>query len=372
MVVMNRVWRKMARGLRVALGAAWAVLLGLSACGPSPSADDPRTQIQLVEIADVQPAEPGATGFTGLVAPRVESSLGFRVPGKVVERLVDTGQTVRRGQVLMRIDPADFEHNVAAQAGAVAAAKARAVQAAADEDRYRDLVASGAVSRSAYDQAKQAADSARALLSAAEAQLKVTADERSYSTLAADADAVVTATLAEPGQYVAAGQTVLRLAHAGPREAAVNLPETVRPPIGSRAEGAVYGSPLRIPARLRQLSDSADPLTRTYEARYVLDGPGAQAPLGATATIFLPSSASGREMAVPLGAIDDNGRTSGVWLLDAKRSAVSFRPVRLVRLDGERAIVSDGVRLGDHVVALGGHNLHEGERVRAIQSPILK
>lgn len=369
---MNRLWREIPRRFHLALVAVVAVSVSLSACKSSGLSDDPRTRTPLVEVAEVQPADPGAAGFTGLVAARVQSSLGFRVPGKIVERLVDTGQTVRRGQVLMRIDAADFEHAVAAQAGAVAAAKARAVQASADEDRYRDLVASGAVSRSAYDQAKQAADSARALLAAAEAQLRVTADERAYSTLLADSDGVVMETLAEPGQYVAAGQTVLRLAHAGPREAAVSLPETVRPAIGSLAEGSIYGSPQRVPARLRQLSDSADPLTRTYEARYVLEGPGAQAPLGATATIHLRSAASGRDMAVPLGAIDDDGRRSGVWMLDARGSAVSFRPVRIVRLEGERAIVADGVRVGDRIVALGGHALHDGERVRPVQQPVLK
>lgn len=359
-------------GMRdLALCAAVLAGLGLAGCKSS-AATDPRTEAPLVEIAEVEPANPGASGFTGVVAARVESSLGFRVPGKVVERLVDAGQAVRRGQVLMRIDAADFEHSLAAQAGVVAAAKARAVQAAADEDRYRDLVSSGAVSRSAYDQAKQAADSARALLSAAEAQMKLASDQRAYSTLLADADGVVMETLAEPGQFVSAGQTVLRLAHDGPREAAVSLPETVRPAIGSRAEASIYGSPLGITARLRQLSDSADPVTRTYEARYVLEGAGARPPLGATATIRLRSSASDQETAVPLGALDDNGRRSGVWILDAKRSTVSFRPVRLVRLEGERAIVSGGVRIGDRIVALGGRNLYEGEQVRAAQAAVFK
>jgi multidrug efflux pump subunit AcrA (membrane-fusion protein) len=154
--------------------AALVVLAGavvLPGCAPSKAADDPRTQTQLVEVAEVEPAGPAANGFTGVIAARVESNVGFRVAGKIVERLVDAGQTVRRGQPLMRIDATDFAHNVAAQAGVTAAAKARFVQAAADEERYRDLVTSGAVSRSAYDQAKQAADSARAQLSVAEAQL---------------------------------------------------------------------------------------------------------------------------------------------------------------------------------------------------------
>jgi RND family efflux transporter MFP subunit len=355
-------------GVWLALAAA----IGLSACSSAKSADDPRTRPQLVEIARVEPAGPAANGFTGVVAARVQSNLGFRVAGKLVERLVDAGQTVRKGQPLMRIDATDFEHNLAVQAGELAAAKARAVQAIQDEDRYRALVPSGAVSRSAYDQAKQAADSARALVSSAEAQLKLAQDERGYSTLLADADGVVMETLAEPGQFVAAGQVVLRLAHAGPREAAIGLPETLRPALGSRAEAAIYGSSARIGARLRQLSASSDPVTRTYEARYVLDGPGAQAPLGATATLYLPSSPSGGDMAIPLGALDDEGRGPGVWILVAKGPTVSFRPVHLIRLETERAIVSDGVRIGDQVVALGGHQLHEGERVRAVRAPVLK
>jgi RND family efflux transporter MFP subunit len=358
---------RFARALRRWGSLALAVFAGLSGCSPSKTAGDPRTQTQLVEVAEVEPAAAGANGFTGVVAARIESGLGFRVPGKIVERLVSAGETVRRGQPLMRVDPTDFEHAVVAQAGEAAAAKARVVQATADEDRYRDLVASGAVSRSAYDQAKQAADSARALLATSEAQVQVARDERSYSTLLADADGVVMETSAEPGQFVAAGQTVLRLAHAGPREAAVSLPETVRPAIGSLAEGSLYGGRSRTVARLRQLSGSADPVTRTYEARYVLEGPAAQAPLGATATIYLSSPGTEGAMAVPLGALDDEGRGPGVWLFDARTLTVSFRPTHVVRLEAERVIVSDGVQVGDHVVALGGHSLHQGEPVRTVR-----
>lgn len=371
MVVRSQVTSAARRG-KPGASVALAALVGLSACGSPGREVDPRTQSQLVEVAVVQAAGPGADGFTGVVTARVQSSLGFRVAGKVVERLVDAGQAVRRGQALMRLDATDFEHSTAAQAAAVAAAKARFVQAAADEERHRDLVASGAVSRAAYDQARQGADTARALLSAAEAQLRVSQDERGYSTLLADADGVVMETLAEPGQYVSAGQTVLRLAHAGPREAMVSLPETVRPAIGSRAEGRVYGFASRSPAQLRLLSSSADPLTRTFEARYVLAGPEAEAPLGATATIYLSSSAPARELAVPLGALDDRGRGPGVWIWSPKESAVSFRQVQVVRLEAERAIVSEGLRVGDRIVALGANSLHEGERVRVAPTPVLK
>jgi len=152
---------------------------------------------QLAEVAVVQPAEVGERAFTGVVSARVQSNLGFRVSGKVIERVVDSGEAVHQGQPLMRLDRTDYVHAITTQVGNVDAARARLQQAAADEARYSGLVSSGAVSQSAYDQVKAAADSARALLSAAEAQLKVAQDEGAYATLVADADGTVMETLAE-------------------------------------------------------------------------------------------------------------------------------------------------------------------------------
>ena len=350
--------------LTAALGA---VTMGLMACTSSHSAQDPRTAPQLAELSLVQSAGLSQRAFSGVVSARVQSNLGFRVSGKVIERLVDSGQAVHEGQPLMRVDRTDYTHAITVQVGNVDAARARLQQAAADEARYGGLVASGAVSQSAYDQVKAAADSARALLSAAEAQLKVAQDEGAYATLVADADGTVMETLAEPGQFVSAGQIVVRLARSGAREAAVNLPETLRPALGSTAYAILYGadadSATQYPARLRQLSDAADPLTRTFEARYVLEGEAARAPLGATVTVYLKDSERVGALSVPLGAIDDEGRGPGVWLLDRRSSSVSYRSVRFIRFDGERAIVSGEINIGDPIIAVGGHFLHEGQRV---------
>ncbi len=177
--------------------------------------------------------------FTGVVAARVQSDLGFRVQGKILERLVDTGQTVKRGQPLMRLDPIDLGLQAQAQQQAVAAARARAKQTTVEEARYRGLIASGAVSASAYDQIKAAADTAKAHLSAAQAQANVAQNASGYAVLLADADGVVMDTLAEPGQVVSAGQPVVRLARAGQREAIVQLPETLRPAAGTDAQATL-------------------------------------------------------------------------------------------------------------------------------------
>lgn len=349
------------------LAALCALLLtGPAGCKPSKGvSSDPLLSPRLVEVAIVEPVGTASESFTGTVGARVESDLGFRVPGKVIERLVNTGQTVRRGQPLMRIDATDYAHTRIAREEDVAAARARWVQADADERRYRGLVSDGAVSRSTYDQMKAAADSARSALAAATAQARVAGDEESYAVLTADADGTVTATAAEPGQVVSAGQIVVRLAHAGPREAVVDLPETIRPAIGSRASAILYGTELWVPARLRQLSDAADPATRTFEARYVMDGAGASAPLGATVTISLGADRSRRLLSVPLGAIDDEGRGPMVWVLDRDTATVAPRPVRIAALGEEAVTISDGLTVGDTIVATGGHYLHQGEHVAA-------
>ncbi len=221
--------------------AAALITLALALAGCKTSAqDDPRTQPELVRVTTVATPAGGSGSFTGAVTARVQSDLGFRVSGKVIRRMVDVGQTVVSGQPLMQIDITDYMHAITTQSENVAAARARADQAAADELRYRGLVRTGAVSASLYDQIKAAADSAQAQLAAAVAQEKIARDQGDYSILYADSDGTVVQTLAEPGQVVAAGQNVVKLAHAGPREAAVYLPETVRPVLGSVAQSRVH------------------------------------------------------------------------------------------------------------------------------------
>jgi putative NADH-flavin reductase/biotin carboxyl carrier protein len=217
---------------------------GISGCS-SKEHQDPRNLPDLVRIATVAPARQVDRSFTGVVTARVQSDLGFRVPGKVTKRLVDVGQNVHAGQPLMRIDVTDYVHAITTQTQNVAGAKAKAEQAAADEVRYRGLVSTGAVSASAYDQIKATADAAMAQLAAAEAQAQVVKNQGDYSLLVTDADGTVVETLAEPGQVVAAGQTVIKLAHAGPREAAVYLPETVRPATGVAPRGSNRNPPNR-------------------------------------------------------------------------------------------------------------------------------
>ena len=224
-------------GLVAAAGAA-AFFLVFETPKREAEAADPRTASPLVRVAEATKTETAERSFTGTVASRVQSNLGFRVPGKIVQRMVDVGQQVRQGQALMRIDETDLQLALTAKRNTVTAARAVLIQAQADEKRYAALVKNGlAATPQRYEQAKAALDTASAQLAAAEADAKVAENAATYTVLLADSDGTVVDTLGDPGQVVAAGQTVVQLAQAGPREAVVWLPETLRPEIGSEARG---------------------------------------------------------------------------------------------------------------------------------------
>ncbi len=344
---------------------AGLILLALAAGGcAKPKANDPRLQAPKVLTLRAEPAESNARTFTGTVEARVQSDLGFRVGGKITERCVDVGQRVSKGDPLMRIDPVDLKLSAAAQQANVEAARARYVQAKADEARLAKLVKSDVISPQDYDRVRAVLDSAKADLEAIEAQAKVSDNSSSYALLIADADGVVVQTLAEPGQVVAAGQTVVQLAHDGPREASINLPEDVRPSPGSAATARLYGRDKSYGAKLRQLSDSADSVTRTFKARYVLEGDAASAPLGSTVTVTVPTESTTDTdlVLVPAGAVYDRGNGPGVWIVDDKK-AVRFSVVEIASVGRDEVAVSKGLKAGQTIVALGAHLLHEGQEV---------
>lgn len=339
------------------------LLLALTACSHSPA---PTEQVAKVAWFTAAPASGEKASFTGVVHARTESNLGFRVAGKIVERLVDPGQAVHRGQALMRIDPVDYELAAGAAHAAVAAAQARQVQAVAEEARLRKLLATGAVSTQAYEQAKAAADSAIAQTNAESARARQTEHQRDYAVLLADMDGVVLEVPADAGQVVAAGQTVVRLARQGAREALVYLPETALA-LAKRPASAVLFSASgdASPATLRELAAVADPQTRTYLARYTLSGEAARAPLGATVTIQMDSGAAA-QIGVPVSALVDQGKGSGVWVIDNKTSTVSLRAVQVAQLGEEQARLSKGLAPGERAVAFGGHLLKAGQKVQLL------
>lgn len=337
---------------------AMLLVLALAACGsgaPNKTAEGP-----LVRTAVVGGAETAPQRYTGVVRSRTESDLGFRVGGKVVQRLVDPGQRVRRGQVLMRIDAIDLQLQASASRDQVRAAEAQAAHAAAEEARQRRLLDAGAVSRSAYDAALAASESAQAAAAAARSGARQAGNQAGYGTLVADAEGVITEVLAQPGQVVAPGAVVVRLARAGNREAAIAVPETQLATLPRTGQAYVYGSTTPILAQLREVAGAADPLTRTFDARFVLSQ--SELPLGSTVTVELPR-ATAVDIRVPLTALHDPGSGPGVWVV--RDNKVRFRAVRVARLGEEAAsIVPGSLSAGERIVILGANQLREGETVR--------
>ena len=325
---------------------------------------DPRIEDKLVNVISVNEAKKQEQSFTGVVTAKVQSNLGFRVSGKIVERLVNKGEEVKAGQVLMKIDNNDLSLLINEKENAVKAAEANYILALADEQRYKKLLELNAVPLQQYEQKKALADTTKAQFSASQNQLKIEKNEKNYSLLLADVDGTIVDVLAEQGAVVGVGQTVIQLAHKGAREASVDLPETIHPEINSKAQAKLFSKDERISVQLRQLSNSADSQTRTFEARYILSGEVANAPLGSTITVYLDEKNDNNKIEIPLSAIKNEGKGTGVWIYNSDSSTISFRKIEIDSLSAETALIKSGLSSEDKIVSLGAHFLHEGQKVR--------
>lgn len=335
----------------------------LAGCSGQAQDTDPRTQDPLVIQEHVRSQDQQERRFLGRIGARVDSPLGFRVGGKIQDRLIQNGDRVTRGQVLMTLDPKDLKLDHQARLAAVQAAQAQADQAQADLKRMQLLVDQGAVSRQAYEQSRQAATSAQANLRSAQAQADISRNADQYSSLKADADGIVTEQLADVGQVVAAGQAVLRLAHDGPRDVLVSLPEQLDVPQGTQGRIELPGQTALAPVRLRELAQSSDPATRSFLARFALEDERLTPRLGSSAILYLDLPHEQPLTRVPLTALFDAGQGPGVWLIKDDQT-VQWHSVRIARLEQEDAYLSEGPQIGAPIVALGANLLHEGQKVR--------
>src|SRR5262245_48606307 len=210
--------------------------------------------------------------FVGTVRPRIEADMGFRVGGKVSKRLVEVGAMVDAGQPLATLDEVDLKLQAEQAVAEFSAATGVLAQASAAETRAKELRQKGWSTEAQLDQAKAAADEARARLKRAERSVELTKNSLSYATLMTDAPGVVTSTLIEPGQVVAAGQTAIRVARLAEKEIVVAIPEALLTHAkSSDARVTIWSEPDKVyVAKLRELAPSAEPMTRTYQTKFSL------------------------------------------------------------------------------------------------------
>lgn len=355
----------------VSLTATMAAAALLAACSePAP----PPAVVKPVFVTTVTQAASAQTrSFTSVVRARVETDLGFRAGGKVVERLVEVGDAVKAGQPLARLDPVDYRLAVSAAADQVQAASVDAQQAASDEARLRRLLTDGSVGSADHERQKARADAAAARLDQANRQLDLARNREGYTSLVAPYAGVVTALRFERGQVVAEGQPVLSLAREGEREIVAELPEEwvgrARSLVASATPWHDAKSPLRLV--LRELSPLANAQGRTFRVRYAAVPESraqvAALPLGSTMQLKLSAPNPGPAATVlPVSALVKASGSAGVWVLNAKGSGLVFKPVEVVAID-DASVQVTGLEAGSRVVSVGAQKLDAGMRVRAIE-----
>src|SRR6201991_2751526 len=354
---------------RLLAGASLAsVAVALAGCNDKVAEKPAPARPVLVATAHYE-AETPERSFVGTVKPRIEADMGFRVPGKVAKRLVEVGETVDIGQPLATLDEVDLKLQAEQAVAEFNAATGVLAQAAAAETRAKNLRTNGWTTDAQLDQAKATADEARARLDRAVRSVDLTKNSLSYATLVADHRGVVTATLIEPGQVVAAGQTAIRVARFAEKEAVVAIPETL---VGRAKDGTasvtLWSEPnKKYAAKLREIAPSADPATRTYLAKFSLPDAGESVSLGMTATLTLADPATTRVARLPLSALFSEGGDPSLYIVD-DTVEVALKPVAVKSYESNCVVISGGVDEGAKVVALGVQKLDPAQKVRVVSS----
>jgi len=343
-----------------------APALLLAACKAEQHAAE--ESVRPVKVAVVgAPATERVLTYSGVVRPRIESAVGFRVSGKIVERLVNAGERVEVGTVIARLDDTDLRHAETSARAAVAAARTRRDVARQHFERAAPLLPQGFISKAAYDARRNELDAAAAALESAEAQVRQAANAVDYATLRADKAGLVTAVTAEPGQVVSAGMPVLSLAEAGEIEIALAVPEheAGHLVIGGPVKVSLWAGPRQsLEGRIREVAAQADAASRTYAVRVAVSNPPPAMRLGMTASVALRVNDGAASITVPLTALTEGDGRPVVFVVDPESGTVRTLPVTIESTASDGIKVGSGLRPGDIIVTAGVQFLRDGMRVR--------
>ena len=340
----------------------------LAACSKPVPPEEPVRAVKVMVVA----TDGMRSGFeyAAEVRPRTESRLGFRVGGKMLRRLVEVGQHVNAGQALAQLDAQDFKLSVDAARAQLAAAVANRDLAAADYKRFKDLREQNFISAAELERRDASLKAAQSQVDQAQAQVSAQGNQTAYTTLVADASGVVTAVDAEPGQVVAAGAPVVRLAQDGPRDVVFAVPEDKVNLIklGSMVDVRAWASPAVYGGKVREVSASADPVTRTFVVKVALTSPEVL-PLGTTVSV-LPQALDRSGPSViklPTSALQHDGTAVAVWIVERASMTVRLQPISIATADGNDVVVEKGLQAGMEVVVAGVHVLSPGQKVSIYQ-----
>lgn len=347
--------------------------LALAACKEEKKVEggEPVRLVRTLTVADG--ADTRTLRYSGSVRARVETALGFRVPGKLVERLVDVGERVEAGRPLARLDPTDLKLSLQTAEANVVAARARVKVTEDARARARALNTKGYMADSSFDQADLAFDQAKAALEAAVHARDQAANQIGYADLKADADGIVTEIRADVGQVVAAGTPVVTLARDDEKEVAIAVPEqdVVRFAKDQKVSARFWAErDLVLDGRVREIAGSADPASRTYAIRVSLPD-DARVRLGMTATVEAVVPVSEGAIVLPVAALSGAPDHPRVWVVDPATTTVAPRDVVLGPVAPEGVRILSGVKAGEVIVTAGTQFLTPGRKVRLDGAPVV-
>lgn len=329
----------------------------------------PAPEIRPVRIVAVEKRAGGETvQLTGNVQAQTEVNASFRVDGRVIERAVNVGDTVRAGQLIATLNPENEQNGLRAAQATLSGATGQLTEARNNLERNRPLLAQGFISKAAFDRIAQVENSAQAAVDAAQAQLNIAQNRLGYTRLVADAAGVVTATGAEPGEVVQAGRMIVQLARQSGRDAVFDVPPQLKDlaPANPEIVVALANDPnVTANGRVREVAPRADPATGTFRVRVGLTDPPAPMRLGTTVIgRLLIGGTAGIE--IPASALSNTNRQPAVWVVDPKTETVSTRNVEVLRFDQSKVIVGSGLAPGELVVTAGVRALRPGQKVRLL------
>lgn len=345
------------------------LVAALAGCKEEEKAAAP--QPRPVRTATVAKSEAGVpVTVTGRIEALDEAALGFRISGRMIERDVSLGDRVKPGQLLGRLEALNELNALRVAQAAYAAAEAKKNQVSNHFERQQTLLSQGWTTRANFDQAERDLRTAEANLDSVRAQLESAHDQVSFTELKADAEGVVTAVGAEPGEVVQAGQMIVRLARQGGRDAVFDIPSQVLraapadPLIDVRL---AEDTTVTAKGRVREVSPQADPVTRTFKVKVGLADPPEAMRLGATVTGTLQTDLT-PTIEIPASALTEFNGSPAVWTVDPKSSTVAIRNIELARFDPATIAVSEGLDVGEVVVTAGVQALRPGQKVRILGS----
>ncbi|MGV8806127.1 MAG: efflux RND transporter periplasmic adaptor subunit [Polaromonas sp.] len=347
--------------------ASAAVLL--AACSRPAPPEEPVRAVKVMTVGTS--AYASQHEYAGEVRARVESRLGFRIGGKLIKRQAELGQHVQAGQVLAQLDPQDYRLAADAARAQVAAAATSRNLAGADFKRYQALKEQNFISGAELERREATLKSAQAQLDQAQSQLAVQGNQAQYAVLSADVSGVVTAVEAEPGQVVAAGAPVVRIAADGVRDVVFSVPEDrlAAIQVGAPASLRVWSQTAGLTGRVREVAASSDPVTRTYAVKVAVDATQPAPLLGATVYVTLPNAGAQAAPVIklPTTALRQEGQATAVWVLEPASMTLRSQVIEVATADGNEVVVAAGLQPGMQVVSAGVHVLSAGQKVALYQ-----